>query len=69
MTGTVLLAAEIGLDGRIESLSVLTPEMSPTLVRPAVEAARLWLYNPIIRNGVPVKGSSIITTTFSMTDK
>ncbi len=60
--GTVVLAALVGKDGRVESVdSVSGP---PMLVGPAMEAVRQWRYRPYILNHEPVTVQTSITVRF-----
>ena len=50
--GTVRLKAFISKDGTIENLTVLSGH--PLLIEAAMEAVKLWRYQPTLLNGVPV---------------
>jgi TonB family protein len=65
-TATVVMDVGIGVDGRIEWVSVQNPKEPPILVKAAVEAVSQWVYAPRIENGVPAKATTEITTTFGM---
>jgi len=62
--GTVVLAATISEQGRIENLQVTSG--SPMLVAAAIEAVRRWRYRPFLLNGEPVEVSTSITIVFSL---
>lgn len=62
--GTVVVAATIGTDGRIESLHVVTGP--PMLVSAAVEAIRQARYRPWTLNGEPVEVETTINVVFTL---
>lgn len=62
--GTVVLAATINKQGRIENLQVASGP--PMLVAAAIEAVRRWRYRPFLLNGEPVEVSTSITIVFSL---
>jgi len=62
--GTVVLAATISEQGRIENLQVTSGP--PMLVAAAIEAVRRWRYRPFLLNGEPVEVSTSITIVFSL---
>jgi bla regulator protein blaR1 len=51
--GPVSLQVTVGTDGRIIALQPISGH--PLLIPAAIEAARLWVYRPILLNGVPVE--------------
>jgi TonB family protein len=57
VTGTVMVAATIGPDGRVEDAQVV--RSVPLLDQAALDAVRQWEYTPTLLNGVPV---SVLTT-------
>jgi TonB family protein len=52
VTGTVLLLAEVGNDGKVESLRTLKGD--PALAAAAEEAVKQWIYEPVRIAGEPV---------------
>lgn len=64
ITGTVVVEAVIGLDGRVESAQALEgPEaLQPT----AVDYAKAWRFDPILKNGKPVKARVKLTMPFRL---
>jgi protein TonB len=62
--GTVVVAATISTEGRIESLRVLSGP--PLLVGAAVEAIRQARYHPWTLNGQPVEVETTINVVFSL---
>lgn len=53
ITGSVRFDVVIGLDGRVESASLVSGH--PLLVQAALEAVRRYRYQPTLLNGAPVK--------------
>ncbi len=51
--GRVILRATIGLDGRVENVTVLSG--NPLLTEAAADAVRRWRYRPASLNGEPVR--------------
>jgi hypothetical protein len=51
--GPVSLQVTVGTDGRIIALQPISGH--PLLIPAAIDAARLWIYRPILLNGVPVE--------------
>jgi TonB family protein len=65
VSGTVLLGARIGTDGRIHSLKFISiPDADLGIA--AVAAVRQWTYQPYLLNGVPVEVQTEITVNFEM---
>jgi protein TonB len=62
--GTVVLAANINEQGRIENLQVTSGH--PMLVAAAIAAVRRWRYRPFRLNGEPVEVNTQITVVFSL---
>jgi protein TonB len=62
--GTVLLQAEIGKDGAIENLTLISGH--PMLVPAAIEAVKRWVYKPYALDGVPVSVETQIQVTFAL---
>jgi periplasmic protein TonB len=62
--GTVVVAAIIGTDGRIDSLRVVSG--SPLLANAAVEAIRLARYRPWTLSGQPVEVETTINVVFTL---
>ncbi len=60
--GSVVLAAVIGCDGAMQSLSVLSGH--PMLVPAAMDAVKQWRYKPYILNGQPVEVETKVTVNF-----
>jgi TonB family protein len=64
VTGTVVLDAVIGTDGRLKSLRVVNGP--PPLQQPAYEAVRTWIYKPYLVNAEPVEVHTTINVIFSL---
>jgi len=62
VSGTVVLAAIIDVDGNVTNLKVLSGH--PLLTGAAVEAVSQWKYRPTILNGEPVSVSAVVTVVF-----
>jgi len=52
--GDVLLHSLIGVDGKIAGMSILSSSGSPALDEAAVNFVRQSVYQPAMRNGVPI---------------
>jgi TonB family protein len=62
--GTVKLSAIIGKDGAVQNLEVLSGH--PLLVPAALEAVKLWVYQPTLLNGNPVEVVTQIDVNFTL---
>ncbi|MGI8988475.1 MAG: TonB family protein [Bryobacteraceae bacterium] len=62
--GTVRFNATIGKDGTIENLTLVSGH--PLLVQSAQEAARQWVYKPILLNGEPVQVITTLDVNFTL---
>ena len=65
ISGTVRLTGQIGKDGTIQKLSVMSGH--PLLIPAALEAVRQWVYRPTILNGEPVEVITTIDVNFTLT--
>ena len=60
--GSVILLAIIGVDGKVQKLSVISgPE---PLQKAALDAVRHWRYHPFVLNGSPVTVETTVTINF-----
>ncbi|MBV8816777.1 MAG: TonB family protein [Acidobacteriaceae bacterium] len=66
VTGMVILKAVIGVDGHLLSLTPASSAADPELTSAAVEAVRLWTYQPTLLNGQPVEVVTTITVNFRL---
>jgi TonB family protein len=66
ISGTVVLHAVIGMDGKPLSLRVMNSQVDPDLARSAVEAVSQWRYTPTLLNGEPIEVDTTITVNFSL---
>lgn len=64
-SGTVLLSAIIGTDGRIHDLEVIS-DPDDNLAAAAKEAVQQWVYKPFMLNGAPTEAQTMITVNFRM---
>ncbi len=62
--GAVVLNAQIGDDGTVESLNLVSGH--PMLVQSAIDAVKQWRYKPFLVNGVPVAVLTQITVNFQL---
>lgn len=62
--GTVIFRANIGTDGLIHDLTLVSGE--PSLAKSAIEAVRQWEYKPYMVNGQPVAVETQITVNFTL---
>lgn len=62
--GTVKLAVLVGVDGRVDEVSILATSGSYRLDRAALGAVRHWRWSPIIRDGVAVMVRGFVSIPF-----
>jgi protein TonB len=62
--GSVVLQAEIGKDGSIQNLHLISGH--PMLAPSAIEAVKQWRYKPYILNREPVEVETTITVNFML---
>jgi periplasmic protein TonB len=62
--GVVILEATIGIDGRVQKVSVL--RSIPLLDAAAIEAVSQWQYTPTLLNNVPVPVIMTVTVNFTL---
>ncbi len=65
VSGTVVLSAVIGTDGRIRELKVVSGH--PLLAPAALDAVRQWRYRPTLLGGAPVEVITTIQVHFTLT--
>jgi TonB family protein len=63
VSGTVILDALIGIDGRIHSLKIHSAP-DPDLAVAAIAAVRQWVYTPYRINGRPKRVQTTVTFSF-----
>ena len=66
ISGTVVLHAVIGMDGKPLSLRVKNSQIDPDLARSAVEAVSQWRYTPTLLNGEPIEVDTVIMVNYSL---
>jgi protein TonB len=64
IAGTVILAATISTDGRIQNLRVLSGH--PLLRQAAIDAVKTWRYRPYLLNNQPVEVETTININFTL---
>lgn len=62
--GTVMLRLLIGTDGRIEQVSIARSSGFDRLDEAALQAAKSWRWQPMIRNGQPVEVRGVMSIPF-----
>jgi protein TonB len=63
VTGMVILEANVGEDGCVESVRVL--RSIPLLDNAAIKAVKQWRYSPLVLNGVPTPFVLTVMLNFS----
>ncbi len=66
ISGTVVLHAVIGMDGKPLSLRVKNSQIDPDLARSAVEAVSQWRYTPTLLNGEPIEVDTVIMVNYTL---
>lgn len=66
--GTVELALVLGLDGRVESISVASSSGFARLDQAALEAVRRWRWAPTLRDGSPVRVRGTVEIPFILSN-
>ena len=66
ISGTVVLHAVIGMDGRPLSLRIMNSQVDTDLARSAVEAVSQWRYTPTLLNGEPIEVDTTINVVYSL---
>jgi len=66
ISGTVVLHAVIGMDGKPLSLRIMNSQIDPDLAHSAVEAVNQWRYTPTLLNGEPIEVDTTITVIYSL---
>ncbi len=66
MEGTVLLEAVISQEGEPLGLKAINTVVDQRLVSAAIEAVRLWRYEPVLLNGKPVEVVTTVNVTFRL---
>jgi protein TonB len=65
--GTVVLRLLIGIDGRVEQISIGQSSGFDRLDQAALQAVKNWRWQPELRNGVPVKVPGTLPIPFKLT--
>ncbi len=64
VTGTVVLRAIIGKDGKVQQLSVISGP--PLLSQSALDAVKQWVYRPLLLNGQPTEVDTEISVVYTL---
>jgi TonB family protein len=65
ISGTVVLQATVGKDGKIKDLRVILSP-SPSLSKAAMDAVSQWGYRPYLENGEPTEVQTTVNVIFSL---
>jgi TonB family protein len=66
VTGSVVLAVNIGKDGVVKNLRVVSGPSA--LQRAALDAVKQWRYQPFLLNGDPIEVKTTVTVTFTLAE-
>jgi TonB family protein len=66
VSGTVILHAVVGMNGKPLSLRVMNSQVDADLARSAVEAVSQWRYSPTLLNGEPIEVDTTVVVNFSL---
>lgn len=69
VSGKVELRVEVGADGRVTDVRVLSAAPAGVFEDAAVTSARAWTFKPALRDGKPVASALKIPVTFEMNDE
>jgi beta-lactamase regulating signal transducer with metallopeptidase domain len=61
----IRLTGRIGIDGLFSDLRDVSTDAHAEYVASALEAARQWVFTPILLNGAPIEANMSVTVTFS----
>ncbi len=64
--GRVVLDVDVTADGRADTVRVASSSGFPALDRAAIEAVRLWRFNPATRGGTPVPAVAEVPFNFTL---
>jgi TonB family protein len=66
ITGTVMIKAVVGKEGRLLNPRVINTDVHPLLAQAALDSVGQWLYEPSMLNGQPVETVTTIEISFSL---
>src|SRR5262249_6087219 len=66
VTGKVMIKAIVGKDGSVLNPGVINTDVHPGLAQAALDAVRLWRYDPARLNGVAVETLTSIDINFEL---
>lgn len=69
LSGKVELRVEVGADGKVADVRVLSATLPGVFDDAAVTAARAWTFKPALRDGKPVAAAVKVPVTFAMNDE
>jgi len=61
-----LLRVVVGVDGKVESASVIQSDCTPAMEKAAIAAARQFLFKPAKQRTVPVRASMAVPIRFKL---
>jgi protein TonB len=64
--GTVLLRVVVGVDGKVESASVIQSDVTPAMEKAAIAAAKQFLFKPAKQRTVPVRAGMAVPIRFKL---
>lgn len=64
--GVVPMEAQIGVDGHVTSIRLISAQVHPELAKAAVDAVRQWQFSPTLLNGVAVEVYMRVAVQFSL---
>jgi TonB family protein len=64
--GTVVMRAVVSTTGHLLNLEAINADVDARLVKTALDAVRLWKYQPTLLNGQPVEVATTITVDFQL---
>ncbi|MBN2070862.1 MAG: energy transducer TonB [Candidatus Krumholzibacteriota bacterium] len=64
--GTVTIRVVVGIDGKVESASVLQSDVTPAMERAAITAAKQFVFKPAKQRTVPVRASMAVPIRFKL---
>lgn len=69
LSGKVELRVEVGADGKVADVRVLSATLPGVFDDAAMTAARAWTFKPALRDGKPVAAAVKVPVTFAMNDE
>jgi TonB family protein len=66
VTGRVVIQAVISTTGDVLNPRIVNTDVNPGLAQAALDAVKLWLYQPTLLNGQPVEAMTTVTVAFEL---